>query len=79
MMIRLVVPVILEHPQVQVSLRTKPSSNEADSLSSDGLVLRFYENHNLTIPIGRFLNYHKIFNQTANDFLNKTVIAMIVS
>ena len=64
----MVVPVILEHQQVQVSLRTKPSNNEADSLSSDGLVLRFYENHDLTIPIGKFLNHHKIFNQPLMAF-----------
>lgn len=38
-----VVPVILEHPQVQVSLRVKLSGNEADPLPPDGFVLRFYK------------------------------------
>ena len=48
-----VVPVILEHPQVQVSLRMRPSEDNESASLLDGFVLRFYKNHDLTIPIGR--------------------------
>lgn len=66
-----VVPVVLEHPQVQVSPRTRPSGNEADSLSSDGLVLRFYKT-----TISPFSPQD--LQSTANGFQNKTTIATIV-